>query len=151
VGEGSSIDHQAHRFSRSPPGLVAEVPTPTPTGFPVSASRSRPACPAVLLVSTCWCGGWKKGHFDRRSRWLDDRMTGSVVSLLLPFCLSALRFCVSCVSARCVFLLRCVLSLPLLFPIWIPLMPCNAGYYAAVETCKSFFSPFPVPFFSPLL
>jgi hypothetical protein len=33
-----------------------------------------------------------------------------------------------------VFLLRCVLSLPLLFPIWIPLMPCNAGYYAAVET-----------------
>jgi hypothetical protein len=33
-----------------------------------------------------------------------------------------------------VFLLRCVLSVRLLFPIWIPLMPCNAGYYAAVET-----------------
>ncbi len=76
-------------------------------------------------------------------------MTGSVVSLpLLPFSLAALRFYVSCVCVRCVFLLRCVLSLRLLFPIWIPLMPCNAGYYAAVETCKSFFSPFPVPFFS---
>lgn len=119
------------------PGLRLNVPTRLPSGSPG-------------LHLPVW--GVEKGGDDRRIRWLDDRMTGSVVSLPLRFSLS-LRFASACLVfslAVCVLVAMRVLSLRLLFPIWIPLMPCNAGYYAAVETCKSFFSPFPVPFFSRL-
>ncbi len=117
-------------------GLRLKVPTRLPSGSPG-------------LHLPVW--GVEKGSLRPEkpvAGWPDDRECRLSSSALLSPCASLLR--VLCFRSLCVLVAMRVLSLRLLFPIWIPLMPCNAGYYAAVETCKSFFSPFPVPFFSRL-
>jgi hypothetical protein len=123
-------DPRAHRFSRSPParvgGEVSSYRPPRPPILPVSGrvggegtdphahrfSRSSPECPDPLAQRFSWSppagvgGGKRVSSTGEAGGW----MTGwpGVSSLFLCPSLPALRFCVSCVFARCVFLLRCV-------------------------------------------
>lgn len=144
-------DPRTHRFSRSPPGLVAKVPIPTPTGSPglrlKVPNRLPTGSPGLQLL--VWGRGKRVTSTGEAGGWMTGWPGVSSLSLCCPFSLAALRFYVSCVAARCVFLLRCVLSLRLLFSRY-GFHSCHAmpGTMPLLRLVRASSRRFPFPFFS---